>query len=71
MAISYNKLWELLIDSHMSKSELRTITGISPNTMTKLRRGDSVTFFVLDKICDILNVDYRDIISYVPNVKEE
>lgn len=71
MAISYNKLWKLLVDRHMSKCELRKITGISPNTMTKLSRDEPVTFFVLDRICDILNVDYGDVISYVPSVKRE
>ena len=65
MAISYNKLWKLLIDKKMSKAELRRATGISPNTMTKLNRDEEVTLSVLSKICDQLNVDIGDIIDYV------
>ena len=42
MAISYKKLWKLLIDKDMSPVELREKTGIAPNTMTKLRRDEEV-----------------------------
>ena len=42
MAISYNKLWKLLIDKKMSQSELRKAANIAPNTMTKLRRDEPV-----------------------------
>ena len=40
MAISYNKLWKLLIDKQMSKADLRRAAGIAPNTMTKLNRNE-------------------------------
>ena len=40
MAISYNKLWKLLVDKKMSKADLRKAAGIAPNTMTRLRRVD-------------------------------
>ena len=43
MAISYNKLWKLLIDRKMSKADLRRAAGIAPNTMTKLNRDEEVT----------------------------
>ena len=65
MAISYNKLWKLLIDRKMSRAELRRATGISPNTMTKLNRDEKVTLSVLSKICETLNVDIGDIIEYI------
>lgn len=71
MAISYNKLWKLLIDKKMSKAELRRATGISPNTMTKLNRDEEVTLSVLSKICDQLNVDIGDIIEYVGTANSE
>ena len=51
MAISYNKLWKLLIDKKMSKADLRKAAGIAPNTMTRLRRDEEVTLAVLNKIC--------------------
>ena len=43
MAVSYKKLWKLLIDKEMSAVELREKTGIAPNTMTKLRRDEEVS----------------------------
>ena len=42
MAISYNKLWKLLVDKKMSKADLRKAVGIAPNTMTKMRRDEPV-----------------------------
>lgn len=47
MAISYNKLWEFLVDKKMSKADLRKAAGIAPNTMTRLRRDEEVTLTVL------------------------
>ena len=54
MAISYNKLWKLLVDKKMSKADLRKAAGIAPNTMTRLRRDEEVTLTVLHKICKTL-----------------
>ena len=65
MAISYNKLWKLLVDKKMSKADLRKAAGIAPNTMTRLRRDEEVTLAVLNKICSTLNVDIGDIIEFV------
>ena len=66
MAISYNKLWKLLVDRKMSKADLRKAAGIAPNTMTRLRRDEEVTLMVLNKICTTLNVDIGDIMEFVP-----
>ena len=71
MAISYNKLWKLLIDKKISKSELRKTIGISPNTMTKLNRDEEVTLSILCKICNTLNVDIGDIVEYIPTDNRE
>lgn len=65
MAVSYERLWKLLIDRKISKANLRKASGIAPNTMTKLRRNEEVTLTVLGKICNVLEVDYGDIIEYV------
>ena len=67
MAISYNKLWKLLIDKKMSKADLRRAAGIAPNTMTKLRRDEEVSMTVLVKICTALNANIGDIMDLVPN----
>lgn len=71
MAVSYNHLWELLAENKMSKAELRKISGVAPNTMTKLRRDRKVTLTVLGKICKTLNVDYGDIMEYRDEEKDE
>lgn len=65
MAISYNKLWKLLVDRKMSKADLRKAAGIAPNTMTRLRRDEEVTLTVLQKICATLEVDIGDVMEFV------
>ncbi len=67
MAVSYNKLWKLLVDKKMSKADLRKAADIAPNTMTKLRRDELVTLAILGKICKVLECDYGDIMTYVPD----
>jgi DNA-binding Xre family transcriptional regulator len=69
MAISYNKLWKLLIDKKMSKADLRRAAGIAPNTMTKLRRDEEVSMAVLIKICTALNANIGDIVDLTPDGK--
>ena len=66
MAISYNKLWKLLVDKKMSKADLRKAAGVAPNTMTRLRRDEEVTLAVLHKICKALNADIGDIMEFLP-----
>ena len=66
MAISYKKLWKLLIDKEMSAVQLREKTGIAPNTMTKLRRDEEVSMTVLVKICTALNANIGDIMDLIP-----
>lgn len=66
MAVSYNKLWKMLVDKKMSKADLRKASGVSPNTMTKLRRDEPVMLNVLDKICITLGCNYGDIIDFIP-----
>ena len=70
MAISYNKLWKLLVDKKMSKADLRKAAGIAPNTMTRLRRDEEVTLTVLYKICSTLNVDIGDVMEFLPEAEE-
>ena len=71
MAISYNKLWKLLVDKKMSKADLRKAAGIAPNTMTRLRRDEEVTLTVLNKICKTLDVDIGDIMEFLPEQNKE
>lgn len=69
MSISYKKLWKLLIDQDMSKVELRKATRIAPNTMTKINKDEPVSLEVLGKICEVLDVDFGDIVEYIPDNK--
>lgn len=69
MAISYNKLWKLLIDRKMSKADLRRAAGLAPNTLTKLNRDEEVTLETLGKICGALGVNVSDIVDIIPEAK--
>lgn len=71
MAISYNKLWKLLVDKKMSKADLRRAAEISPNTMTKLRRDEEVSMTVLKRICEYLECNIGDICDFIPASKSE
>lgn len=63
MAISYNKLWKLLVDKKMSKADLRRATEMASNTMTSLRRDKKVSMDVILRICEVLDCDIGDIMS--------
>ena len=63
MAISYKKLWKLLIDKDMTPVQLREKTGIAPNTMTKLNRNEEVSMAVLIRICAVLNANIGDVMD--------
>ena len=67
MAVSYNRLWKLLVDKKMSKADLRRAADLAPNTMTKLRRDEALAMSVLDKICATLHTDYGEIMQYIPD----
>ena len=71
MAISYKKLWKLLIDKDMMKKDLRAKTGVSTTTMSRLSKDENVSAEILSKICTALNCDIGDIVEFVPDRKEE
>ena len=54
MDVCYNKLFKLLIDKNMKKSELRLSVGLSPNTMAKLSNNENVSLDVIVRICRFL-----------------
>ena len=66
VAISYSRLWKLLIDRKISRPEFRRLVGLAPNTMTKLYRDDEVALSVLCRICHQLGVDIGDVVEYLP-----
>ena len=71
MALSYKRMWKLLIDKKMSKADLRKAAVISPNTMTKLRRDEAINLAILGRICQVLNCDFGDIMEYVPETTND
>ena len=64
MGVSYNGLWKLLIDNNMKKMDLVGRVGISSSTLAKMSKGEIVSLAVLEKICDELDCDFGDLISY-------
>lgn len=71
MTMNYNKLWKLLIDKKMTKSDLKRISGISTASIAKLGRGDNITTDVLLKICKALDCDIIDIMEIEKKQKGE
>ncbi len=65
MRISYNKLWKMLIDKNMKKSDLRDKAGISSASIAKLGKGDNITTDVLIKICEAMDCHLDDIMETV------
>ena len=65
MAVCYKKLWKLLIDKNMNKTELRTAAGITTTALAKLGRNENVNTEVLVKICKALECNIEDIMEIV------
>lgn len=66
MAVSYKKLWKLLIDKDIKKKDLCAMASISPATITKMGKGGHVTTEVLLKICRALNCTIDEIVEITP-----
>ena len=65
MPVSYNKLWKLLIDKNMKRTDLRTSAKISTGTLAKLGKNECVSTDVLVRICRALNCDIGDIMEII------
>ena len=65
MAISYKKLWKLLIDRDMKKKDLVALSGISQSSVTKMGKNENVNTDVLVRICCALHCDIGDIAEIV------
>lgn len=63
MMLSYNKLWKLMIDKGINKTQLREMTGITTNILAKLGKNESVQVESLAKICNVLECDLNDIVE--------
>lgn len=70
MAVSYKKLFKLLIDRNMRRKDLRERTGISYSTLGKLTNGDNVNMEVIEKLCLALNCRIEEIVEIIPDSDE-
>ena len=61
MKVNYKKLWKLLKDNEMKKTDLITVAGINPNILARLGKGEYVSMESLHKICKAFNCDVGDI----------
>ena len=65
MSVCYNKLWKLLIDKNMNKTDLRLAAGITTTALAKLGKNENVNTEVLGKICKALECKIDDIMEFV------
>ena len=66
MAVCFNKLWKLLIDRGLNKTQLCKEANITTNAMARLGRNEDVRVDVLVKICTVLNCTVDDILEIIP-----
>ncbi|SHK42641.1 DNA-binding transcriptional regulator, XRE family [Hathewaya proteolytica DSM 3090] len=70
MAVSYKKLFHMLIDRNMSVAELQKKAGYSANISTRMRRDEYVSLESMEKICRVLNCKVDDIVEFLPNEED-
>ena len=63
MAVNYDKLWKLLIDKRMNKTELRLKTDMSTSTLAKLSKNENVSLDVILSICKVLECNIGDVVD--------
>lgn len=70
MAISYKRLWKLLIDRDLKKKDLQQMSGVSAASITKLGRNENVNTEIIEKICLALNCDVEEIMEIKNNTMD-
>lgn len=71
MAVSYKKLFHMLIDRNMSPAQLQKEAGYSANISTRLRKDIYISLESVEKICKVLNCKVDDIVEFIPGKEEE
>lgn len=71
MAVSYIKLWKLLLDKRLKRVDLKELAGISSSTLAKLGRGDYLSMESMEKICKALGVGIGDVMEFVDSLPEK
>jgi DNA-binding Xre family transcriptional regulator len=67
MKVSYNKLWKLLIDKGMKKTDLIVAVKTRPNTIAKMGKNENISMDVIMRICECLSCDVGDIMEMIPD----
>ena len=67
MAVSYNRLFKLMIDRKMRKKDLCELAGVGTSTMSKMGRDEIVSLEVVDRICQKLNCNIEDVLEILPD----
>ena len=70
MAVSYKKLWHILLDRDMDRKDLEKLANVSHYTMTKMGKNQDVSTEALRNICKALNCSLDDIIEFLPDKEE-
>ena len=70
MKACYKKLWKLLIDKNLKRTDLKKLAGISSGSLAKLGRGENVSMDILQKICAALECNIGDIMDVIPDEVE-
>lgn len=63
MSVNYNKLWKILIDRNMTKTQMRLAVGLSTVTLAKLNKGKKVRSVIIDRICETFHCRQEDIME--------
>ena len=71
VSVNYSRLWKLLIDKGMNKSQLRQAAGISTNAVAKLGRNEAVSLETLEKVCLALDCGIEDVMEFRPSPDEK
>ncbi len=70
MSVCYDKLWKMLIDKRMNRTDLKEMAGISFNVLAKMGKEETVSLESLHKICKVLNCNIGDIMEFVNEIEK-
>ena len=70
MSVCYDKLWKMLIDKRMNRTDLKEMAGISFNVLAKMGKEETVSLESLHKICKFLNCNIGDIMEFVNEIEK-
>ncbi len=71
MSVCYDKLWKLLIDKGLNRTDLKEMAGISFNVLAKMGKGENVSLESLYKVCLVLNCNIGDIMEFVSEIQND